>query len=164
MHRFQENLIIMAVALPCSIKLFIVDLSFTSCTVFIRNFLFDCYLYITMFKFVIVFPIKHRGIDVMGILAKPGSSNHGELSKITIQATKKTIPDKKNYHLSLKGESISRLEWLQNRVSSGTQTEVFSNALQVFEALVKEYESGASFYIKRANNDNIEKFDLFESV
>lgn len=75
----------------------------------------------------------------------------------------KTIPNKKNYHLSLKGDSVARLEWLQARVGSGTQTEVFASALQLFEELLKEHEGGSEFYIKRNNQDNYEKYDLFES-
>lgn len=75
----------------------------------------------------------------------------------------KVIPDKKNYHLSLKGDSVVRLEWLQERIGSGTQTEVFASALQLFEELLKEHENGTEFFIKRNNQDNYEKYDLFES-
>ena len=75
----------------------------------------------------------------------------------------KVIPSKKNYHLSLKGDSVARLEWLQSRVGSGTQTDVFASALQLFEELLKEHENGSEFYIKRNNQDGYEKYDLFES-
>lgn len=75
----------------------------------------------------------------------------------------KTIPNKKNFHLSLKGDSVIRLEWLQAKVSSGTQTDVFASALQLFEELLREHENGSEFYIKRNNQDNYEKYDLFET-
>lgn len=75
----------------------------------------------------------------------------------------KTVPEKKNYHLSLKGDSVARLEWLQSKVSTGTQTEVFASALQLFEELLKEHENGTEFYIKRHQQDACEKYDLFET-
>lgn len=88
-----------------------------------------------------------------------------DFSKIRkpILIKEKVIPEKKNYHLSLKGDSVTRLEWLQLKVGSGTQTEVFASALQLFEELLKEYESGSEFYIKRNKNDDYEKYDLFET-
>lgn len=102
----------------------------------------------------------------MGILTRHRGDTDGSPSirKITVKSSIKAVPDKKSYHLSLRGDSIARLEWLQDRVSSGTQTEVFSNALQIFEALLKEHESGSSFFIKRANQESAERFDLFESI
>ena len=75
----------------------------------------------------------------------------------------KTVPEKKNYHLSLKGDSVARLEWLQSKVGSGTQTDVFASALQLFEELLKEYENGSEFYIKRRQQDACERYDLFET-
>lgn len=84
-------------------------------------------------------------------------------SKRPILIREKAIPNKKNYHLSLKGDSVARLEWLQSKVGSGTQTEVFASALQLFEELLKEHESGSEFYIKRNKQDSYEKYDLFES-
>jgi hypothetical protein len=97
-----------------------------------------------------------KGINIL-------DSNFREpLVRAPILIKAKVIPEKKNYHLSLKGESIARMEWLQSKVSSGTQTEVFASALQLFEELLKEHENGSTFYIKRAEHDNYEKYDLFE--
>lgn len=90
-------------------------------------------------------------------------STESQQNRRPILLREKVIPDKKNYHLSLKGDSVARLEWLQERVGSGTQTEVFASALQLFEELLKEHETGTEFYIKRNKQDNYEKYDLFES-
>ena len=84
------------------------------------------------------------------------------LVRVPILIKAKVVPEKKNYHLSLKGESIARMEWLQSKVSSGTQTEVFASALQLFEELLKEHENGSTFYIQRVDHNNYEKYDFFE--
>lgn len=69
---------------------------------------------------------------------------------------------KKNYHISLEGDNIERLQWLQDRVGSGTQADVFGAALQVFEVMVKEFEDGSSFYIKRVSDQNPKPLNIFE--
>ena len=77
---------------------------------------------------------------------------------------KKNTPKSKGYNLTLHGEDITRFEWLQERIGeSGTQSEVFSASLTILEGLVKEYEQGSMFYIKRQNAD-ILQYDIFENV
>jgi len=89
-----------------------------------------------------------------------GRDNGGLIKKLSLKS--KNAPVKKNYHLSLTGDDIARFEWLQDRIGSGTQSDVFSAGLNVLEAIVKEHESGSIFFIQRVNNEK-ERYDLFES-
>jgi hypothetical protein len=89
-----------------------------------------------------------------------GHDNGGIIKKLLLKG--KNPPLKKNYHLTLKGDDIGRLERLQEKIGSGTQADVFSAGLSLLELIVKEHEMGSVFYIKRGSN-NIEQYDLFES-
>lgn len=82
------------------------------------------------------------------------------MPKIPLRET--NTPSKKNFHIALLGDSIEHLEWLQKRVGTGKQNEVFANALRLLEMLIKEHEKGSKFYIKRKNHD-LQQYDLFES-
>jgi lipid-binding SYLF domain-containing protein len=72
------------------------------------------------------------------------------------------VPEKKNYHLTLKGDSIKRLEYLQGRVGNGTQAEVIANALQLFEEILRNYDNGSVFYIKHPEDNDPIEFNIFE--
>lgn len=82
------------------------------------------------------------------------------MKKIQLKEHSKSA--QKNIHMVIKGDNITRLEKLQAKVFPHTKTEVFINALQLFEALVDEYEKESDFYIKRKGYEKIEKIDFFE--
>lgn len=84
-----------------------------------------------------------------------------EERNLKIQVREPIPKQKKTFSITLLGQSVEQLEWLQKRIGTGKQNEVFANSLRLLETLIKEYESGASFYVKRAGKE-FEKFDLFE--
>lgn len=74
---------------------------------------------------------------------------------------KKQTVSKKNIHMILKGEDIARMDALRSRVHPQTQTEVIISSLQIFDALIKEYDAGATFYIKRDGDEEPVNYDVF---
>ena len=90
-------------------------------------------------------------------------NNNGASQKagiITIlSGTKKVKP--KNLHVTLKEEDSERLDWLKSKIEPHTQTAVIENSLQLLEAMLKDYENGAQFYIKKREGE-IEEYDVFD--
>ena len=84
--------------------------------------------------------------------------NHGK--KLIVRRKKKAI-EKKNIHMILKGEDITRLEALRSRVDPQTQTEVIINSLQLFDEILREHDSGSTFLIKRKGDKEAVEYDIF---
>lgn len=79
--------------------------------------------------------------------------------KLILRSKKKTVA-KKNIHMILKGEDVARLEALRERVDPHTQTEVIINSLQLFDEILREYDSGSTFLIKRDGEEAVE-YEIF---
>lgn len=73
---------------------------------------------------------------------------------------KSSPPKEKHIHIVIKKEDIKRLEKLQAAVYPHTQTEVFTNALQLLEEMLDQHDQGSVFYVKRPNQE-VEIFDVF---
>ena len=82
------------------------------------------------------------------------------VGKGKIALRKPEVKAKKNFHFSLLNEDVSRLEYLQTRIGSGKQAEVFSAGLTLLESILKEYDEGAVFYIKKPQSE-AEIYNIF---
>ncbi|MBI2120989.1 MAG: hypothetical protein HYT94_05195 [Parcubacteria group bacterium] len=61
-------------------------------------------------------------------------------------------------------ESLRRLTVLKEKMGAETYGEVFSNALRLFEDVVKEADDGAQFYIDRNNSIGPVLYEIFETT
>lgn len=84
-----------------------------------------------------------------------------EDTRSILKLKRASVPDEKHIHLIIKRDDISRLEKLKSVVYPHTQTEVFTNALQLFEAMLEEHNQGSVFYVERSGKEP-EKFEVFD--
>ncbi len=63
--------------------------------------------------------------------------------------------------ITLPEESFARLERLKERIEAGSHSEVFSNALRLYEASVEEVEQGGTIVVIRLDGSQM---PVFESV
>jgi Arc/MetJ-type ribon-helix-helix transcriptional regulator len=57
--------------------------------------------------------------------------------------------------LELPASSMDRLRALREKTEAASYAEVIKNALRLYEALIKESESGAELYMKTADGDGV---------
>ena len=92
------------------------------------------------------------------LIASKASDTVGK-GKIALR--KPEVKAKKNFHFSLLNEDVARLEYLQTRIGSGKQAEVFSAGLTLLESILKEYDEGATFYIKKPHSESV-VYNIFD--
>ncbi len=80
----------------------------------------------------------------------------------TIVRRKEAKKETKNLHMVLKGKDVTLLDELRSRVFPHTQTEVVISSMQLFEELLREYDEGATFYIKRVGDKEPIEYRPFE--
>jgi len=73
--------------------------------------------------------------------------------------TRESKKDLKRVQMDMPSKSVERLKRLQEITEAASYAEVVRNALQLYEALIEEVESGNKIMIKR--NDHVAPYPLF---
>jgi len=65
-----------------------------------------------------------------------------------------------SFNVKMDDEGVARVEHIADRVDPATKTEAFRIAIQITHALIKEYDEGATFYIKRGDSEELELLEI----
>lgn len=71
------------------------------------------------------------------------------------------MADTTRVQLELPSRSFERLKRMKDSTEAASYVEVFKNALRLYEAMLKEAQGGAEFFIKRGGSDAVVPYPVF---